>query len=155
MSTTPSAVEAVAPFASPPFTKTISINAPPAQVWAALTTPELMQRWMVEPETELTISTDWQVGSPIVIRGTLHRMNFVNTGTVLQFDPERLLQYTHLSSLSRLQDQAESYVVITFQLTAAEQTQLTLTLHNFPTEAIYKHLVFYWNVALELFKKRV
>lgn len=138
------------------FTKTIQLNASAAKVWAALTTPELMRQWMAEPGTEIEIITDWKVGSSMVIRGTLHRINFVNTGTVLQFDPDLALQYTHLSSLSRLPDQPQSYSVVTFQLAATEyQTRLTLTLHNFPTEAIYKHLAFYWNVALEIFRKKV
>ena len=138
------------------FTKTIQINASPAKVWEALTKPELMRQWMVESGTEIEIVTDWNVGSPIVIRGNLHRVNFENKGRVLQFDPARTLQYTHLSSLSGLPDQPQSYSVVTFQLAATEdQTRLTLTLHNFPTEAIYKHLVFYWNVALESFRKKV
>ena len=32
---------------------------------------------------------------------------------------------------------------------------LTLTITNFPTEAIYKHLDFYWRTALEVFKRFV
>lgn len=50
----------------------------------------------------------------------------------------------------------ESYSVFTFDLTpVAQQTSLTLTLHNFPTEAIYKHLAFYWNVASEGLRKLI
>ena len=31
-------------------------------------------------------------------------------------------------------------------------TELTLTLSNFTTETIYKHLNFYWNTTLEVLK---
>jgi len=134
--------------------KTIQINAPPATVWAALTTPALMQQWMAE--TEIEISTDWQVGKPIVIRGDLHGIQFENTGTVLHVEAEQLLQYTHLSSLSNLPAAPENYSIFSFKLAPSnKQTTLTLTLRNFPTEAIYKHLAFYWHVALEVFKRMI
>ena len=66
------------------------------------------------------------------------------------------LQYSHLSSRSRLPDLTENYVVIGFVLTPQNnQTVVTLTASNFPTEVIYKHLAFYWNVAMELLKKNL
>jgi uncharacterized protein YndB with AHSA1/START domain len=136
------------------FNKTIHINAPISKVWDTLTTPELMKKWM--SETEIDIITDWSVGSSILIRGRLHRIKFENKGTVLQFEPEKTLQYSHLSSLSRLPDKPESYSVFEFGLTPkSNQTTLTLTVSNFPTENIYKHLAFYWNVTLEILKRMI
>ena len=136
------------------ITKTITINAAPAAVWAALTEPALMQQWMAEEKIE--ILTDWQIGHPLVIRGHLHRVKFENRGQVVQFQPERLLQYTHASSLSRLPDEPSSYTTFEFRLApVAAQTTLTLAVWNFPTEAIYKHLAFYWPVALGMVKKLV
>jgi uncharacterized protein YndB with AHSA1/START domain len=136
------------------FNKTVNINAPLSKVWETLTNPELMKKWMFE--TEINIVTDWQVGSPIAIHGDLHGMNFENTGTVLQFAREKILRYTHLSSLSRLPDKPENYSVLEFRLTPIEnQTALTVTVSNFPTESIYKHLAFYWNVTLEILKRMI
>jgi len=92
----------------------------------------------------------------MVIHGSLHGIKFKNNGTVLQFEPEKILRYNHLSSLSRLPDKLENYSVVEFGLTPIEnQTTLTLTLSNFPTENIYKHLAFYWNVTLEILKRLV
>jgi uncharacterized protein YndB with AHSA1/START domain len=134
------------------FNKTVNINAPTSKVWETLTNPELMKKWMFD--TEINIMTDWKVGSPIVIRGNMDGKNFENNGTVLQFEIEKILQYTHLSSLSRLPDKPENYSVLEFRLAPMEsQTALTLTLSNFPTESIYKHLAFYWNVTLEVLKR--
>ena len=136
------------------FSKTIDINAPASAVWAALTSPAIMKKWMAE--ADIDILTDWQVGAPFIIRGSLHGIKFENRGTVVQFDPEKRLCYTHLSSISRLPDVPESYSVLTFELTSLEdQTALTLTVSNFPTETIYKHLAFYWNVTLGILKKRI
>lgn len=136
------------------FTKTVQINAPTSTVWTALTTPALMQKWM--SENELHIITDWQVGNPMTIRGKLHGARFENKGTVLQFEPEQVLAYSHLSSASRLPDQPESYSTLEFRLTPAQDgTSLTFTTRNFPTEIIYKHMAFYWNVTLEILKKTI
>ena len=133
-------------------TKTVNIDAPASKVWEALTNPELMKKWMFE--AEIHIITDWKVGTPIVIRGHMNGKDFENNGIVLQFEPEKILQYSHLSSLSRLPDKPENYSLLEFRLAPMEnRTILTLTLSNFPTESIYKHLVFYWNVTLEILKR--
>src|SRR5258705_7727868 len=114
-------------------TRTVHIDAPTSTVWEALTNPELMKKWMFE--TEIEIITDWKVGGPIVIRGNLNGKHFENKGTVLQFEPSKILQYNHLSSLSRLPDKLENYSVLEFILAPLEdQTTLMLTLSNFPTE---------------------
>ena len=107
-------------------------------------------------DIEITIITDWKVGSPVVIRGHMNGKDFENKGTVLQFEPGKTLRYSHLSSLSRLPDQAENYAIIEFRLRPmGDQTILTLTLSDFATESIYQHLAFYWNVTLEVLKKMI
>jgi uncharacterized protein YndB with AHSA1/START domain len=136
----------------PAFHKTILINASPSAVWQALTTPALMQQWM--SETPIEINTTWEVGSPFSISGPWYKTSFENAGQVLQFDIKHILQYSHLSSLSRLPDEPNNYCFFTFQLNPeGGQTALSFTTSNFPTEAIYKHIIFYWNVVLELLKK--
>ncbi len=112
------------------FNNNITINSDPAEVWEALTSSQQMAKWMADSEIE--ILTSWQVGSPIIIRGDLHGIPFENTGLVLQFKPEKLLSYSHLSSLSTLPDEIESYSVIEFSLQPkGNQTILSLTLSNF------------------------
>ena len=126
----------------------ILIDAQPSTVWEHLTIPDLIVKWMAEPEMQLEISTDWKVGKSIIIKG-IHYAKFENKGLVLQFEPARLLQYTHLSSLSHLPDVKESYTVIRFQLLAIDnQTELTVRVENFPTESIFKHHEFYWRGTL-------
>lgn len=108
------------------------------------------------PDREINIITDWMVGSPIIIRGVMNGKIFVNNGTVLQFEPNQILQYSHLSSISRLTDRPENYSIVEFRLQPIEnQTTLALTLDNFPTEAIYQHLAFYWNVTIEVLKRTI
>jgi uncharacterized protein YndB with AHSA1/START domain len=136
------------------FSKSIHIEAPSSAVWNALTHPDKMTVWMTE--TEIDILTDWKVGSPIVIRGDKYWTPFENKGIVLVFDPEKILCYTHLSSLSHLPDLPASYVVFRFTLEPTDMgTTLMIDLSNFPTESVYKHLVFYWGVTLGVLKNYV
>ncbi|MDJ1504311.1 SRPBCC domain-containing protein [Xanthocytophaga agilis] len=132
--------------------KSMRINATTSKVWQVLTQPEWIRKWILD--TEVEVISNWKTGKPIVIRGYLHDEYFENKGIILQAEQERILQYTHLSSLSKLPDTPESYTIIQFELIASDdRTELYLTLTNFPTETIYWHLEFYWNVTLGLLKK--
>jgi uncharacterized protein YndB with AHSA1/START domain len=137
------------------FEKSVEIHAPASRVWQALTVPASMNQWMM-PDMDLEILTDWKVGGPLLMRGIMNGRDFENKGTVLLYEPEKRLQYSHLSSISRLPDRPESYSLVGFELQpAGEWTILTLTLSNFPNESIYKHLSFYWNVTLEVLKRKI
>jgi uncharacterized protein YndB with AHSA1/START domain len=126
------------------FSTTVTIDAAPATVWAVLTDPKLMAEWMGDPGMKLEVETSWKINSPISIRG-FHHVNFENKGIVLKYVEPQILSYSHLSSVSRLPDSIENYSVLEFVLTPIhKQTTLALTITNFPTEAIQKHLAFYW-----------
>ena len=132
---------------------TVLIKAQPIVVWQTLTIPACMTQWMAEPEMMLEITTDWKIGKPIVIKG-FHHIAFENKGTVLQFEPVRCLRYSYLSSLSRLTDIPENYTIIDFSLRPiVDHTSVTITLSNFPTEAIFKHVQFYWSTTMEILKE--
>jgi uncharacterized protein YndB with AHSA1/START domain len=135
------------------FQKSVEIRAPASRVWQALTTPASMKKWMM-PDLELDIITGWKVGGPLLMRGNMNGKDFENRGMVLLYEPEKHLQYSHLSSISRLPDRPESYSILDFALQpTGERTILTLTQSNFPSQSIFKHLSFYWNVTLEVLKK--
>lgn len=135
--------------------KSILINATQVKVWKYLTDTGLMKQWMGDPEMNIEIITDWKTGSPITIKG-FHHQQFENKGEILQLDPERIFQYTHLSSLSNLADESNNYTIITFTLTPkGEQTELTVEAVNFPTLEIYKHLEFYWNGTIQIIKLKI
>lgn len=136
------------------ISKSIRLNASLSAVWAALTQQELMKRWMSDSEIE--IITTWEVGSPIIINAQeiSYKTAFKNTGVVLQFLKEQVLEYSHLSSLSRLADQPENYTLIKFSLQQeGDHTLLELNLSNFLTESHYKHIDFYWTITLEVLKR--
>jgi uncharacterized protein YndB with AHSA1/START domain len=137
------------------FSSTVLITRSAPIVWEILTDPAMMIQWMGEPEMQIEIETNWQLNSPITIRG-FHHVRFENKGLVLEFKKEKRLCYTHLSSLSRLPDVPENYSKLLFTLTArAEATELTVAIENFPTESIRKHLEFYWRGTLARIKATV
>jgi uncharacterized protein YndB with AHSA1/START domain len=137
------------------FSTTVTINSEPLKVWTVLTNPEVMTKWMGEPEMKVVVHTDWKINSPIFIRG-FHHVKFENKGIVLQYDKEKILSYSHLSSVSHLPDKPENYSILEFILTPVDKnTQLTLNIKNFPTEIIRKHLEFYWRTTIITIKKSV
>jgi uncharacterized protein YndB with AHSA1/START domain len=137
---------------NPGFKKTVIINAVPEIVWSTLTDFTLMKQWMGESEMKLEIITDWNVNGPVIING-FHHVKFQNKGTVLKHEPNKVLEYSHLSSLSGLEDKPEKYSILRFELSPLkQQAALTLTTENFPTETIYKHLCFYWGATVEKIK---
>ena len=129
----------------------ITINAPAEHVWAVLTQPELIGKWMLD--TPVEIDTEWREGGKLQERGDLHGLPFENRGKILRFDPPTALEYTHWSTLSLIPDVPRNYSTLLFELQNADNnTVLTLTISNLVTFEIFKHLEFYWKVALHLLK---
>lgn len=136
------------------FSTSVIINSGASKVWMTLTNLDLMSKWLGDPEMNIEVQTDWKINSAISIRG-FHHTNFENKGTILEYDKEKRLSYTHLSSVSGLTDKKENYTIIEFILTRIDkQTQLTLNIENFPTETIRKHLEFYWRTTVLTIKER-
>ncbi|PBQ32791.1 ATPase [Sphingobacteriaceae bacterium] len=136
----------------PDFTKSLSINAPVSKVWQTITLPERIEKWLLDDKVKVT--TDWTIGNTLTIEVLEHWVLSKTTGKVLAVESERLLRYTQLSSLSRLPDELPNHCILEFRLETIEnKTRLIFTARNFPTESIYKHMVFYWNTTLEVIKQ--
>jgi uncharacterized protein YndB with AHSA1/START domain len=103
----------------------VAIHAPLAKVWQALTDPEMIRQYFYDTE----VITDWKVGSPIVWKGEWEGKEYQEKGTILKSEPQRLLQYTYLSSFSGLEDVPENYANITYELEEDDGT-ITLTVRQ-------------------------
>jgi uncharacterized protein YndB with AHSA1/START domain len=111
--------------------KTVTIDAPRAKVWDALTNPAKVRQYM----HGTNISTDWKVGSPITWKGEWKGQSYVDKGTVLAFEPERLLKNTHWSPMGGSEDTPENYHTVTYELAdEGGKTTLTLTQDNNATQ---------------------
>ncbi len=107
--------------------KSISINAPVQAVWQALTDPELVKQYM----HGTTMKTGWEVGSPITWEGEWNGNSYQDKGTVLAYEPERLLSTTHWSSMGGTEDKPENYHTVTYVLAGYDgATTLTVRQDN-------------------------
>ena len=111
--------------------KTVTINAPRADVWDALTKPDKVKQYM----HGTAMSTDWKEGSPITWRGEWKGKSYEDKGQVLEVEPQKRLSYTHWSPMGGSEDKAENYHTVTYELTGEDgKTTLTLRQDNNATQ---------------------
>jgi uncharacterized protein YndB with AHSA1/START domain len=128
----------------------ISINAPAAKVWNALTNPEVIKQYMFGT----TVISDWLKGSQIVWKGAWQGKKYEDKGVILKLKPERLIQYSHFSPLSGKPDLPENYHTVTIKLTTDEAgTAVSLSQDNNETEEAREHSEKNWKMMLDALKK--
>jgi uncharacterized protein YndB with AHSA1/START domain len=111
----------------------ISINAPAAKVWDALTKPEWTKQYMFGCETV----SDWQPGSELLWKGEYEgkEMVFVK-GHIVTIEPGKLLVYTTIDPNLTIDDISENYLHVTYRLTEENgQTLFTVTQGDYSTVA--------------------
>jgi uncharacterized protein YndB with AHSA1/START domain len=128
----------------------ITINAPAAKVWAALTKPDQIKQWFFGVDTQ----TDWRVGSPIVHKGEYQGKAYEDKGKIIAFEPQKRLTHSHWSPVSGLPDAPENYQNVTYSLDAHDgKTELTVTEVNLPSEEGKATSEKSWTMVLEALKK--
>jgi uncharacterized protein YndB with AHSA1/START domain len=111
--------------------KAVSIDAPGAAVWDALTNPEKVKRYM----HGTNLDTNWQVGSPIRWKGEWKGQEYEDKGELLEFEPQTRLKYTHWSPMGGSEDRPENYHTVAVVLVdRGGTTELTLTQDNNPSQ---------------------
>jgi len=129
---------------------TTTINAPASKVWKALTTPEILKQYYFGAD----IVSDWKVGSSIVYKGQWQGKSYEDKGTILAFEPNKLLVATHWSPLSGVPDSPENYHKVTYELSEQNgKTTLTLTQDNNATEEEKNQNDQFWKTLLDGLKK--
>jgi uncharacterized protein YndB with AHSA1/START domain len=91
---------------------TKTIRAGTDRVWAALTQPELVKKWMMGA----TLSTTWTRGAPITWTGDYEGKKYQDKGEVLEVEQHKQLAYTHFSAMSGAADKPENYHQVSWQL---------------------------------------
>jgi uncharacterized protein YndB with AHSA1/START domain len=131
-------------------TASVTVEAPPAEVWKALTDPEIISRYYFGT----TVETDWQPGSPITWHGEWEGKPYEDRGTILQVDPGRQLKNTHFSPMSGQPDVQENYHTLTYLLEPeGAGTKVTLTQDNAASEDEASHDADNWRMMLEGLKR--
>jgi len=100
------------------------INASPAQVWAALTDPKLIKKYMFGSVVE----TDWQQGSSIIWKGEYEGKTYQDKGEILEIETERRLKVSHFSPLSGQEDVPDNYHTLLYELKPnGDKTRISLS----------------------------
>jgi uncharacterized protein YndB with AHSA1/START domain len=128
----------------------VTIDAPAAKVWEALVDPEAITQYMFGTN----VTTDWREGSPVVWKGEWKGKSYEDKGVLLEVKPERRLKYSHFSPLSGLPDKPENYHTVTIELSGkGDQTEVSLSQDNNPTEEAREHSEKNWEMMLAGLKK--
>ncbi|MUL75109.1 SRPBCC domain-containing protein [Mycolicibacterium sp. CBMA 226] len=130
----------------------VTIAAPAARVWNALTDPDTVAQYFFGARVE----TDWQPGSAIVWRGEFNGKAFEDKGEIIEVDERRLLQMTHFSSLSGQPDKPENYHTLSYDLDEdGGQTRVSLTQDNNATADEAERSSANWSTMLSGLKRIV
>jgi uncharacterized protein YndB with AHSA1/START domain len=129
---------------------TTTIDAPAPRVWDALTNPDAIRQYMMGA----TVTSDWQVGSPISWKGEYQGKSFEDRGRIQRLEPGRLIEYTHYSPLSGEPDVPDSYHVVTVTLEPdGDRTRVELSQTNNPTDESRAHAERNWSQMLAGMKR--
>lgn len=133
-------------------TAEIDIDATPSQVWAALTDPAQIKKYMFGSE----VVTDWRPGSPIVWQGDYEGKPYQDKGEILEIEPDKRMKVTHFSPLSGQDDVPENYHTLTYDLDErGAGTHLSLSQDNNGSEDEAERAQGTWDSLLEGLKTTV
>jgi uncharacterized protein YndB with AHSA1/START domain len=133
-------------------TAAVEIDASPDDVWAALTDPEQIKKYMFGSQ----VVTDWQPGSPIVWKGEYEGKTYEDKGEIVEVEPERRLKVTHFSPLSGDEDIPENYHTLLYELEQqGETTRVSLAQDNNSSEEAAEHSKANWEKMLAGLKEVV
>lgn len=126
-----------------------NISAPASRVWDALTNPDIIRQYFFGTQAV----SDWKEGSSLEFKGEWEGKKYVDKGVILKSEPEKLFQYTYLSSFSNLPDLPENYANITYELYEENgETALTVKQENVANEEVRKHSEQNWATVLKNLK---
>ncbi len=126
-----------------------AIDASGADVWDALVNPATAKTYFFGAD----VRSEWKEGSPITFTGEFNGNAYHEKGTILQCQPERLLQYSHWSDLERVPDRPENYRNWTFRIEPADRgVILSVTEDNIPDDARRARSDEFWAGVLSTIK---
>lgn len=133
-------------------TAEVDVSASPQQVWAALTEPDQIAKYMFGSK----VTSTWEPGSDIVWEGEYDGRGFRDHGEVLEAEPGRRLVVTHFSPQTGLPDEPENYHRVTYELIKqGDHTHVRLEQDNAGPEEVRRESESTWNVVLHGLKELV
>jgi uncharacterized protein YndB with AHSA1/START domain len=134
------------------LSKSLTINAPAAKVWKALTDASIVKQYFFGTN----VKSDWKKGSPIIWEGEWEGKTYQDTGTILDIDPGKYIKYNYWSSMSGTENKPENYANITYTLDERDgKTVLKLTQDNIKNQEALEHSEQNWMTVFGKMKEMV
>ncbi len=116
--------------------QSIEINASPATIWKALTTPSIIAKYLHGTNT----ITDWKQGSEIWFEGEYEGQHYKDGGIIKNFDPPHTLSYSYWTSFSGLENKEENRSLVNYYIHSEDNiTKLTWHQVGFANETNRQH----------------
>lgn len=126
------------------------VAATPEEVWVALTDPALIRKYFLGTN----VTTTWRVGDPITYEGEYNGKPYQDSGTILAFDPPKLLKTTHYSPASGLPDTPENHHTVEYRVTEESGgTTVTISQGNNSSQEEVEQSTATWQVVLQNLKE--
>jgi uncharacterized protein YndB with AHSA1/START domain len=130
----------------------ITVNAPAAQVWKALTDAAIVKQYFFGTN----VKTDWKKGSPIIWSGEWEGKAYEDHGTILDITPGKYVKYSYWSSMGGTEDKPENYQNVSYNLTEKDGvTTLEIGQEKIKDEAAKEHSEQNWQYIFGKMKEMV
>ena len=125
--------------------KSVKLNADIANVWEALTNPEITRKYFFDCEA----ISDWKVGSPLIFKMISEGKEIVPVkGVVTAIEEKRLLEHTCFTP--QFENDPSKHTTVTYKLSAENDiTKLSVTQGEFGDEETYNHTNASWDKVLD------
>jgi uncharacterized protein YndB with AHSA1/START domain len=128
----------------------ISINAPKSKVWMSLIDPEQVKKYFFGT----VLKSDWKVGSAITFSGEWEGKPYMDKGTILQIETEKILKYNYWSSFSGTEDKPENYANIVYSLEEKNgETVFSILQDGIKTKEARDHSEQNWKMVMNNLKE--
>lgn len=130
------------------LTESVTIKAPVARVWKALTDPATIEKFMWGTHA----TSEWKAGTPITFEGVYEGKTYHEKGMILEIEKEKLMMYTYLSS--GMEDRPDKYAIITYRLSSQNgETAMSVTQEGARDQKALDHSKEGWRSILGNLKK--
>lgn len=124
--------------------KEITIEANSIVIWDVLTKPAHIEKWL-----GVKAESDWKVDSDLLFKFSWDGKEFVDKGTILAFEKNKVFAYSYWSNFSGLPDEPANYSKIRFEIEEnKENAWLKLTHSNIKNQTMYEHSDKNWEETL-------
>jgi uncharacterized protein YndB with AHSA1/START domain len=130
----------------------LTVNAPAAKVWKALTDPAIVKQYFFGTN----VKSGWKKGSPIIWQGEWEGKTYEDKGKILDIDPGKFVKYSYWSSMSGTEDKPGNYANVTYELSEKDGvTKLTITQDNIKNKEAKDHSEQNWQSVFGKMKEMV